>query len=186
MNNDPEIKVNIGAISIIEFVVIVYSTRYNERITKINIESSINNYDKVLNLAIDREEHINLGLHIIQNQMYLIANGIYHQDHLTNTHTPHHNQLLSLQVFISLPIQVLGGGSRKIITLSHRSQVKRFTSDLLRILKSQACKQIGVLELPVIYSELTKAGGCDGGDVEWGVGGEGGGSRGQGESNLNS
>ena len=50
--------------------------------------------------------------------------------------------------------QVLGGGSRKIITLSHRSQLKRFTSDLLRILKSQACKQIGVLELPVVYSKL--------------------------------
>ena len=118
--------------------------------------------------------------------MNLIANGICHQYHLTNTRTPLHNQLYPLQVFISLPVQVLGGGSRKIITLSHRSQVKRFTSDLLRILKSQACKQIGVLELPVIYSELKlREGG--GGDVEWGVGVRGGGgSRGQGESNLNS
>ena len=30
--------------------------------------SSINNYDKVLNLASDPKEHFNLGLHIIQNQ----------------------------------------------------------------------------------------------------------------------
>ena len=29
---------------------------------------SINNYDKVLNLASDPKQHFNLGLHIVQNQ----------------------------------------------------------------------------------------------------------------------
>ena len=40
-------------------------------------------------------------------------------------------------LFEALPhvIQILGEGSRAMITLSHRSQVKRFTSDLLKILK---------------------------------------------------
>ena len=42
-------------------------------------------------------------------------------------------------LFEALPhvIQILGEGSRAMITLSHRSQVKRFTSDLLKILKVQ-------------------------------------------------
>ena len=40
-------------------------------------------------------------------------------------------------LFEALPhvIQILGEGSRAMITLSHRSQIKRFTSDLLKILK---------------------------------------------------
>jgi hypothetical protein len=51
-------------------------------------------------------------------------------------------------------VQVIGGGSRRFVTLTHRAQVKRFTADILRILKSQASKQITVVELPAVYSKL--------------------------------
>jgi meiosis arrest female protein 1 len=39
------------------------------------------------------------------------------------------------------------------VTLSHRAQVKRFMSDILRVLKSQASKQINITDMPIIYSE---------------------------------
>lgn len=42
------------------------------------------------------------------------------------------------------------------MTLTHRAQVKRFSADVLRILKSQASKQITVAELPVVYSKLAR------------------------------
>jgi hypothetical protein len=33
-------------------------------------------------------------------------------------------------------LQVLGTGDRKVLTLTHRAQVKRFTADLIRLLKN--------------------------------------------------
>jgi len=59
-------------------------------------------------------------------------------------------------LFEALPhvIQIMGEGrSRAMITLSHRAQVKRFTSDLLRVLKSQASKQVGLTELPSVFEK---------------------------------
>ena len=59
-------------------------------------------------------------------------------------------------LFDALPhvIQIMGEGrSRAMITLSHRAQVKRFTSDLLRVLKSQASKQVGLMELPSVFEK---------------------------------
>lgn len=59
-------------------------------------------------------------------------------------------------LFEALPhvIQIMGEGrSRAMITLSHRAQVKRFTSDLLRVLKSQASKQVGLMELPSVFEK---------------------------------
>ena len=50
--------------------------------------------------------------------------------------------------------QIMGEGrSRAMITLSHRAQVKRFPSDLLRVLKSQASKQVGLIELPSVFEK---------------------------------
>lgn len=53
----------------------------------------------------------------------------------------------------SLPhiVQVYGEGDKRMITLSHRSQVRRFTSDLLRVLKSQASRQLMVSEIGTLY-----------------------------------
>lgn len=40
--------------------------------------------------------------------------------------------------------QILGEGDKRMITLSHRSQIRRFTGDLLRILKSSTLRQIAL------------------------------------------
>lgn len=47
--------------------------------------------------------------------------------------------------------QILGMGSKRLLTLTHRAQVKRFTQDLLKLLKSQASKQVIVREFSQAY-----------------------------------
>lgn len=47
--------------------------------------------------------------------------------------------------------QILGMGSKRLLTLTHRAQVKRFTQDLLKLLKSQASKQVIVREFLQAY-----------------------------------
>lgn len=42
-------------------------------------------------------------------------------------------------------------GSKRLLTLTHRAQVKRFTQDLLKLLKSQASKQVIVREFSQAY-----------------------------------
>lgn len=65
-----------------------------------------------------------------------------------------YTKLIDLFQALSHIVQVIGEGSRKQITLTHRAQGKRFTSDILRCLKSQASKQIIVKELPEIYNKV--------------------------------
>lgn len=62
-----------------------------------------------------------------------------------------------LDLLESLPhvLQVIGTGSYKIVTLSHKAQVRRFTSDLMRVLKSQPNKQIDLEDFPVQYEKVT-------------------------------
>ena len=48
----------------------------------------------------------------------------------------------------------MGDGTRKIITLSHQAQIRRFTSDLLRVLKVQPAKQITVHDFPNAYEKV--------------------------------
>merc|ERR1712223_28465 len=60
-------------------------------------------------------------------------------------------------LFEALPhvVQIIGEGSRAMITLSHRAQVKRFTSDLLKVLKTQPSKQIALYDLPSMFEKST-------------------------------
>ncbi|KAL8579349.1 hypothetical protein ACOMHN_026714 [Nucella lapillus] len=60
------------------------------------------------------------------------------------------------ELFDALPhvLQVLGTGDRKVLTLSHRAQVKRFITDALKVLKSQPGKQLPVSELPAAFERL--------------------------------
>lgn len=48
----------------------------------------------------------------------------------------------------------MGDGTRRAITLSHSAQVRRFTSDLLRVLKVQPSKQISITTFPVAYEKV--------------------------------
>ncbi|KAJ8897896.1 hypothetical protein PR048_003253 [Dryococelus australis] len=48
----------------------------------------------------------------------------------------------------------MGEGSRRVITLSHRAQVRRFTTDVIRVLKYSPTKQVTLEEFPVIYQRI--------------------------------
>lgn len=58
-------------------------------------------------------------------------------------------------LFEALPhvVQILGEGSRAMITLAHKAQVKRFTSDLLKVLKTQPAKQLALYDLPAMFEK---------------------------------
>ncbi|XP_064600287.1 meiosis regulator and mRNA stability factor 1-like isoform X2 [Liolophura sinensis] len=60
------------------------------------------------------------------------------------------------ELFDALPhvLQVMGTGDRRILTLSHRAQVRRFTTDLLRILKAHSAKQIQLSDLAECYEKV--------------------------------
>lgn len=45
----------------------------------------------------------------------------------------------------------MGDGYRRVITLTHTTQIRRFTSDLLRVLKVQPNKQVAVNEFTTAY-----------------------------------
>lgn len=49
--------------------------------------------------------------------------------------------------------QVIGDGNRRMMTLAHKAQVRRFTSDLLRVLKSLASKQTTIAEFPSLFEK---------------------------------
>lgn len=48
----------------------------------------------------------------------------------------------------------MGEGNKRTVTLSHRAQIRRFTSDLLRVLKAQASKQVTLKEFPAVYNRV--------------------------------
>nr|CAH7737791.1 unnamed protein product [Callosobruchus chinensis] len=61
-----------------------------------------------------------------------------------------------LDLFESIPhvVQLIGDGTRRIVTLSHSAQMKRFTSDLLRVLKAQPSKEINISAFPSAYEKV--------------------------------
>lgn len=58
-----------------------------------------------------------------------------------------------IDVFEAMPniVQLMGEGNKRMLTLTHRSQMRRFTIDLLRILKLQSSKQVNINELPGMF-----------------------------------
>ncbi|KAK6187453.1 hypothetical protein SNE40_005480 [Patella caerulea] len=65
-----------------------------------------------------------------------------------------YNKLMELFEALPQSVQVLGMGGRKIITLSHRAQVRRFTADLLRILKWLTGKQMDLEDFPSCFMRV--------------------------------
>ncbi|XP_015917256.2 meiosis regulator and mRNA stability factor 1 isoform X1 [Parasteatoda tepidariorum] len=63
-------------------------------------------------------------------------------------------KLIDLLEAIPHIVQVLGEGQERQVTLTHRTQVKRFSAELLRILKSRASKQIALVEFPQSYEQV--------------------------------
>ncbi|CAL1526310.1 unnamed protein product [Lymnaea stagnalis] len=60
------------------------------------------------------------------------------------------------ELFEAIPhaIQILGTGDRKAITLSPRAQLKRFTTDILKVVKAQPAKQIMLDTFPIAYEKV--------------------------------
>ncbi|XP_018577487.1 meiosis regulator and mRNA stability factor 1 [Anoplophora glabripennis] len=65
-----------------------------------------------------------------------------------------YTKLLDLFESISHVVQIMGDGTRRVITLSHSAQMRRFTSDLLRVLKVQPSKQISITDFPSAYEKV--------------------------------
>lgn len=63
-------------------------------------------------------------------------------------------KLIDLLEAIPHIVQVLGEGQNRQVTLTHRTQVKRFAAELLRILKSRASKQLTVSEFSHAYEQV--------------------------------
>ncbi|KAM3916124.1 meiosis regulator and mRNA stability factor 1 isoform 2-T2 [Leptodactylus fuscus] len=79
-----------------------------------------------------------------------------------------YSKLMELLEAVPHVLQILGMGSKCFLTLTHRAQVKRFTQDLLKLLKSQASKQVIVREFLQAYHwcfsrdwEVTEYGVCE-------------------------
>ncbi|XP_041958980.1 meiosis regulator and mRNA stability factor 1 isoform X4 [Alosa sapidissima] len=62
-----------------------------------------------------------------------------------------YSKLLELLEAVPHVLQILGLGSKRLLTLTHRSQVKRFTQDLLKLLKFQASKQVVIRDFMQAY-----------------------------------
>ncbi|XP_016051724.1 PREDICTED: meiosis arrest female protein 1 isoform X2 [Miniopterus natalensis] len=79
-----------------------------------------------------------------------------------------YSKLIELLEAVPHVLQILGMGSKRLLTLTHRAQVKRFTQDLLKLLKSQASKQVIMREFSQAYHwcfskdwEVTEYGVCE-------------------------
>jgi meiosis arrest female protein 1 len=61
-----------------------------------------------------------------------------------------------IDLFEALPsvVQVLGEGQKRVVTLTHRAQVRRFSCDLLRVVKSQSNMQLALSEFATLYQKL--------------------------------
>ncbi|KAG2455676.1 MARF1 factor, partial [Polypterus senegalus] len=62
-----------------------------------------------------------------------------------------YSKLLELLEAVPHVLQILGMGSKLMLTLTHRAQVKRFTQDLLKLLKSQASKHVVIRDFVQAY-----------------------------------
>uniref|UniRef100_A0AAR2LPV0 Meiosis regulator and mRNA stability factor 1 n=1 Tax=Pygocentrus nattereri TaxID=42514 RepID=A0AAR2LPV0_PYGNA len=62
-----------------------------------------------------------------------------------------YSKLLELLEAVPHVLQILGMGSKRLLTLTHRAQVKRFTQDLLKLLKFQASKQVVIRDFMQAY-----------------------------------
>ncbi|KAL3876190.1 hypothetical protein ACJMK2_034060, partial [Sinanodonta woodiana] len=66
-----------------------------------------------------------------------------------------YNKLMELFEAIPHVIQILGTGDRKVLMLTHRAQVRRFTTDVLRLLKTINGRQITLSCLPDALTKMT-------------------------------
>lgn len=83
-----------------------------------------------------------------------------------------YTKLIDLFEALSSVVQVMGEGENRQITLTHKVQMQRFKTDLLRILRTQSNKTILLSHLPIIFEQIqgkkfnvTDYGVCDVNDI---------------------
>jgi len=98
----------------------------------------------------------------------------YHHHFMRQCRVAEYGYTRLIDLLEALPnvVQILGDGNRTYLTLAHRAQVKRFTSDLLKVLKSQTSKQLHLSELKAAFEQffntpfrITDYGVCDAEDL---------------------
>ncbi|XP_053673768.1 meiosis regulator and mRNA stability factor 1 [Anopheles nili] len=79
-----------------------------------------------------------------------------------------YTRLIELFEALAPVVQVMGDGENRHITLTHRTQIRRFTNDLLKILRNRANKSILLSQLPTVFLhvqnrpfDVTDYGVCD-------------------------
>ncbi|XP_043063818.1 LOW QUALITY PROTEIN: meiosis regulator and mRNA stability factor 1 [Drosophila ficusphila] len=64
-----------------------------------------------------------------------------------------YTKLIELFEALSSVVQIMGDGENRQITLTHRTQIRRFTSDLLRVLRAQGNNSVLLSQLPGIFAQ---------------------------------
>ncbi|XP_032570485.1 meiosis regulator and mRNA stability factor 1 isoform X1 [Drosophila sechellia] len=79
-----------------------------------------------------------------------------------------YTKLIELFEALSNVVQIMGDGENRQITLSHRIQIRRFTSDLLRVLRANGNNSVLLSQLPLVFTQtqnktfdITDYGVCD-------------------------
>uniref|UniRef100_A0A6P4EIX2 Meiosis arrest female protein 1 n=1 Tax=Drosophila rhopaloa TaxID=1041015 RepID=A0A6P4EIX2_DRORH len=79
-----------------------------------------------------------------------------------------YTKLIELFEALSSVVQIMGDGENRQITLTHRTQIRRFTSDLLRVLRVHGTNTVLLSQLPGIFAQtqnrsfdVTDYGVCD-------------------------
>ncbi|CAF2154417.1 unnamed protein product [Rotaria magnacalcarata] len=70
------------------------------------------------------------------------------------------SKILDLLCAVPKSVQILGDGNKRIITISHRCQMKRFTNDIIRILKNKPQRLMAISEIPIEYEMAYKKSFC--------------------------
>ncbi|XP_053961147.1 uncharacterized protein LOC128865143 isoform X1 [Anastrepha ludens] len=79
-----------------------------------------------------------------------------------------YTKLIELFEALATVVQIIGDGENRQITLTHRTQLRRFTSDLLRTMRAHNNKSVLLSQLPTIFAQaqnrnfdVTDYGVCD-------------------------
>lgn len=65
-----------------------------------------------------------------------------------------YTRLIELFEALSPVVQVMGDGENRHITLTHRTQIRRFTNDLLKILRNRTNKSILLSQLSMVFTHV--------------------------------
>lgn len=65
-----------------------------------------------------------------------------------------YTKLIDLFEALSLVVQVIGDGENRFVTLTHKTQLRRFTSELLRLLRGQVNRCVMLSQLPFLFSQF--------------------------------